>query len=173
MGSSCTENSVHGCRSLISAPDVLRSHDYRLLLLMWCCRRLGPMPLHVLPHPNPMPWGPFRPRQPMMPPNIIGGDYDRFPNVGGFGFGAGNLPGGLGFSGSGVGPGFMPGGGMGLGSGGGAMFSGGGGGALGQAGPVPAGFRGPRGGGGLGPGGMPGLGGGRRSGNSSSNTRLY
>lgn len=133
--------------------------------------------LHMPPHPNPMPWGPFRPRQPMMPPNIIGGDYDRFPNVAiGGGGGFGGLPGGLGFSGGGVNLGFGGGGlggaGVGLGAGG-AMFSSGGNGygcgALEQAGPTPAG-PGSRGGGGV-P-GMPGFGNGRR-GNSSSNMRLY
>ena len=138
------------------------------------------MPLHRMPpHPTPMPWGPLRPRQPMMPPNIIGGDYDRFPNIAGGGAGFGipgglNL-GGLGFSGGGLNPdlggvGFGSGGGAGVGSGG-AMFSGGCvGGALGAAGPLPAGSGGGFGGGA--PPGMPGFGGGRRGG-SSSNSRLY
>jgi hypothetical protein len=131
------------------------------------CRRMAPI-LQGPPHPNPMPWGPFRPRQPIMPPHIIGGDYDRFPNValGGAGL-FGGLPGGLGgvgFSGGGVNLGFGGGGVAGLGPGsGGAMFSGGGG-ALGQAGPMPAGFGG-------GVAGVPRSGGGRR-GNSCSNTRL-
>ncbi|WIA19730.1 hypothetical protein OEZ85_005655 [Tetradesmus obliquus] len=141
------------------------------------------LPGHIQPYPNPMPWGPFRPTQPMMPPNIIGGDYDRFPSVGfggrgggGVGFGGG---GGLGFGG-----GVMQlegDGGVGLGSGG-ALFSAGGGG-LGSGGLGFGGSRGPlpgRGGGGLGgglgPGGIgaPGLGGGRRrEGGGGNGFRLY
>lgn len=31
------------------------------------------------PFPGIMPWGPARPRHPMQPPHIIGGDYDRLP----------------------------------------------------------------------------------------------
>jgi len=123
------------------------------------------MPLHMPPHPNPMPWGPLRPRHPMMPPNIIGGDYDRLPNVAiGGGGGLGGLPGvlggpGLGFSGGGASLGA---GGAGVGPGsGGALFSSGG---LEQAGSQPPGFRGAAG-------GLPGFGTGRRG--NGSNTRFY
>jgi hypothetical protein len=138
------------------------------------------LPGHIQPYPNPMPWGPFRPSQPMMPPHIIGGDYDRFPSVGFGGVGSSGGGGaGLGFGGVVRLGGYA---GVGLGSGG-AVFSGGGSGGSGAGG---LGFVGGRGalpgrtggglGGGVGPGGIgvPGLGGGRRrEGGGGSGFRLY